>query len=245
MAIKLDTCGARSDHGPENPPKCWACLARPARIGFEQVHDVLRVLAALRSEAVERAGNSALEHREREREYHREYHRERYANDPEYRERELREYHRRRWATDPEFRERDRKRAAICQRPRAPEAGAGVGSGSVYGPRVPGAAYGSLAREYHRERYANDPESPGYAGAGSGIGSGIGSDTPTPSSGSGLLKRLRERTPAAKKPRPVHEPGCDAIIPPEARADKLYCTKACGNRQRRKGEATWIEREAA
>ena len=195
--IQLDTCGARSDHDPENPPKCWACLDRPARIGFDKCMTCSECWLGCGRKPMS-GKDLCREHRERSKEKSRERMRDRWANDPEYRERrrdpEVRkrrlERDRDRWANDPEYRER--KLEQNRERRRDPEVR-------------------KRREEWRRERYATDPE---YRER--------------------KLERRRERRIAAKKPRPCRADGCDAIIPPEARADKLYCTTACRDRHRLK-----------
>ena len=141
--IQLDTCGARSDHAPENPPKCWACLDRPARIGFDKCMTCSECWLGCGRKPLS-GDDLCREHRERERAQGRERMRERWATDPEYRKRRRewqRERKRERYGNDPVFRERSKKKNREYMRELATDP-----------------EYRERRRERDRERYATDPE---------------------------------------------------------------------------------------
>ena len=188
---QLDTCGLPSDHAPENPPKCWACLDRPARIGFDKCMTCSVCWLGGCGRKPLSGDDVCREHRERDRERARKYMRDRTLAGKKPRpcgadgcdaiiprEATIQKLYctracgkRQRWA-NPEFRKRRLER--------------------------------------NRERWATDPE---YRER--------------------ILEWERNRRIAGKQPRPCRAEDCDAIIPPEARANQLYHTKACGKRQRR------------
>ena len=92
--IQLDTCGARSEYAPENPPKCRVCLARPARIGFDRCMTCSECWLCTYGTTPLSGKAICREHWERFLERQREY-----MRNPENRER-ARMYHRERRATE-------------------------------------------------------------------------------------------------------------------------------------------------